>query len=171
MRTVRHSVFETNSSSCHVLALLTQDEMNDLLERNAMLYVSSAHAGPEDDNIAVVVNYKEFVSEIMQFLCSMLEHAEVKKHETAVHEILLQYWQDEVKDCEHSYVERKTNDITLRYLTLSEWDKLPQNIAYLLRRRLNFLRANYRYKDMLENPVVRQIKHEKVYAISWEKDY
>lgn len=48
MKTIRLGTFETNSSSCHVLTLMSSTDKENLLNHNAILYLTG-HAGPEDD--------------------------------------------------------------------------------------------------------------------------
>ena len=70
MRTVRLGTFETNSSSCHVLTLMSSADKENLLNHNAILYFSG-HAGPEEDMLAHVLTHDEFVQ---QFFNDIRKH-------------------------------------------------------------------------------------------------
>lgn len=50
MKTIRSGVFETNSSSCHVLTIMTEEEKRQLMEGERLLYVRSYAC--DDENAA-----------------------------------------------------------------------------------------------------------------------
>lgn len=66
MITIRKSVFETNSSSCHVLTIFSPDEQKAVLDRKAVIY---AHSTSEDEaNIAEVYDYVKYKQKMKEIL-------------------------------------------------------------------------------------------------------
>lgn len=66
MITVRNGVFETNSSSCHVITLMSPSEKQMVLDRQAMIY---AHSKYDDEaNIAEVVDYVKYKQKMKEIL-------------------------------------------------------------------------------------------------------
>lgn len=66
MITVRNCVFETNSSSCHVLTIFSQSEQRQVLDRKAIVY---AHSKSEDEaNIAEVFDYVKYKQKMKEIL-------------------------------------------------------------------------------------------------------
>lgn len=48
MHTVRLNTFETNSSSCHVLTIMTEDEVNALKNHDAFIYVPKYNSDSDE---------------------------------------------------------------------------------------------------------------------------
>lgn len=66
MITIRKSVFETNSSSCHVLTIFSPDEQNAVLDRKAVIY---AHSTSEDEaNFAEIFDYVKYKKKMKEIL-------------------------------------------------------------------------------------------------------
>lgn len=66
MITVRNGVFETNSSSCHVLTIFSSAEQKFVIDRKAIVY---AHSKSEDEtNIAEVVDYVKYKQKMKEIL-------------------------------------------------------------------------------------------------------
>lgn len=66
MITVRSGVFETNSSSCHVLTIFSPLEQKWVLDRQAIVY---AHSKCDDEaNIAEVYDYVKFKHKMKEIL-------------------------------------------------------------------------------------------------------
>ncbi len=66
MITVRNGVFETNSSSCHVLTIFSPLEQKWVLDRQAIVY---AHSKCDDEaNIAEVYDYVKFKQKMKEIL-------------------------------------------------------------------------------------------------------
>ena len=103
MRTVRLGTFETNSSSCHVLTLMSSEDKENLLNHNAILYFSG-HAGPEDDMRAHVLMHDEFVQ---QFFNDVREYDKYnkkmrKEFEAPIKKIIEQFWKDFVTETDNN---------------------------------------------------------------------
>lgn len=66
MITVRTGVFETNSSSCHVLTIFSSAEQKFVIDRKAIVY---AHSKSEDEtNIAEVFDYVKYKQKMKEIL-------------------------------------------------------------------------------------------------------
>lgn len=66
MITIRKSVFETNSSSCHVLTIFSPDEQKAVLDRKAIIYT---HSESDDEaNIAEVYDYVKYKQKMKEIL-------------------------------------------------------------------------------------------------------
>jgi hypothetical protein len=66
MITVRNGVFETNSSSCHVLTIFSPAEQRQVLDKQAIVY---AHSKSDDEaNIAEVYDYVKFKHKMKEIL-------------------------------------------------------------------------------------------------------
>ena len=66
MITIRNCVFETNSSSCHVLTIFSSAEQKFVIDRKAIVY---AHSKSEDEtNIAEVVDYVKYKQKMKEIL-------------------------------------------------------------------------------------------------------
>lgn len=66
MITVRNGVFETNSSSCHVLTIFSPSEQRQVLDRKAIVY---AHSKSDDEaNIAEVYDYVKYKMKMKEIL-------------------------------------------------------------------------------------------------------
>jgi len=64
MRTIRNCVFETNSSSCHVITLMTPQEQKLVLEGKALIYAHSKHE--DEANIAEVYDSIKFAKKMQE---------------------------------------------------------------------------------------------------------
>lgn len=61
MKTIRHNVFETNSSSCHVLTIMTEEDVDKLKKHEALIYVPEYCS---DDDIVFdseIIDKKKFI--------------------------------------------------------------------------------------------------------------
>ena len=66
MITVRNGVFETNSSSCHVITIFSSAEQKFVIDRKAIVY---AHSKSDDEaNIAEVVDYVKYKQKMKEIL-------------------------------------------------------------------------------------------------------
>lgn len=66
MITIRKSVFETNSSSCHVLTIFSPDEQKAVLDRKAIIYT---HSKSDDEaNVAEVYDYVKYKQKMKEIL-------------------------------------------------------------------------------------------------------
>lgn len=178
MKTIRNGVFETNSSSCHVLTLLTLEEREELLNKKAILHIiPGAGYGPEDDLTSDVLNYDQFVQVVFDELFADKELKQYRKqNEKPIKAIVKQFWKDIVEDQEHSFIPQKSttgNDyFERRYESMAEWNDINnEKVARRLSRHLQFLIPDYTYEYLLENMAVKHINHNTVYAVSWEKEY
>lgn len=178
MRTVRRSVFETNSSSCHVLTLLTIKEREELLNKKAILNIIPGDGyGPEYDLTTDVLNYNQFVQVVFD---ELFADTELKKYreqnEKPIKAIVKQFWKDIVEDQEHSLIPQETTTgnayFERRYERMAEWNDIKgENVVHRLSRRLQFLIPEYTYEHLLDNMAVKRVNHNTIYAVSWEKEY
>lgn len=61
MKTIRNNVFETNSSSCHVLTIMTEEDVDKLKKHEACIYVPECCS---DDNMVFdseIIDKKKFI--------------------------------------------------------------------------------------------------------------
>lgn len=61
MKTIRNNVFETNSSSCHVLTIMTEEDVDKLKKHEALIYVPECCS---DDDIVFdseIIDKKKFI--------------------------------------------------------------------------------------------------------------
>ena len=66
MITVRNGVFETNSSSCHVVTIFSSAEQKFVIDRKAIVY---AHSKSDDEaNIAEVFDYVKYKQKMKEIL-------------------------------------------------------------------------------------------------------
>ena len=179
MKTIRSNVFETNSSSCHVLTLLTLQERDALLQKKAILrIVPGDDYGPEYDNISEVLNYNQFVNTILDEVFSEVHETTQyrEQNEKVVRKILQQYWKDVIEEPTTSFVKQEAvNGNTYfehRYELMGEWNELTgHRVAEILAHRLQFYIPPYSYETLLEKPAVKRLNHHAVYAVSWEKEW
>ena len=176
MRTVRNGVFETNSSSCHVLALMSSEDKENLLNHNAILYFLG-HAGPEDDMCAYVLTHDEFIE---TFLNEMFEDRYARRmrkdFEEHVKKIAEQFWKDFVTETDNSteqfYAPNGNPYREYKYTQLPEWNELTEHdIKFMVERKLRFIQPDYTAEELLDNVVELKLKHDTAYAVSWEKEY
>lgn len=66
MITVRNGVFETNSSSCHVITIFSPLEQKWVLDRKAIIYAHSK--SDAEANIAEVVDYVKYKQKMKEIL-------------------------------------------------------------------------------------------------------
>lgn len=178
MRTIRNGVFETNSSSCHVLTLLTLKEREDLLNKKAILHIiPGGDYGPEGDLTSDVLNYNQFVQVVFD---ELFTDKELKKYreqnEKPIKAIVKQFWKDIVEDQENSCIPQDLVSGNVyferRYERMAEWNDIKgENVAHRLSRHLQFLIPEYTYENLLENMAVKRVNHNTIYAVSWEKEY
>lgn len=62
MKTIRNNVFETNSSSCHVITIMTPAEKMMVENRQAMIYCHSRY--DDEANIAEVIDFVKYVQQM-----------------------------------------------------------------------------------------------------------
>lgn len=178
MKTIRNNVFETNSSSCHVLTLLTQQEYDALLQHKAILrIVPGSDYGPEGDMLSEVLNYDQFVT---IFFDEIFKDETLKNHrkvnEQYIKVILKEFWKNIVEDTENGTIKNETDTgnayFFYKYETLEEWNKIDsKNLRERLARRLKFYIPTYNYDYLLLDIASKQINHNTIYAVSWEKEY
>ena len=178
MKTIRNGVFETNSSSCHVLTLLTNEEREDLLNKKAILHIIPGDDyGPEYELLSDVLNYDQFVKVVFDELFADKELKKYRKqNEKPIKAIVKQFWNDIVEDQEHSCIPQDLTSGNVyferRYERMEEWNKIQgENVARRLSRHLQFLIPTYTYEYLLKNMAVKQVNHNAIYAVSWEKEY
>ena len=178
MKTIRNNVFETNSSSCHVLTLLTVKEREDLLNKKAILHIIPGDDyGPEGELSSDVLNYAQFVQVVFDELFSDKELKKYREqNEKPIKAIVKQFWKDIVEDQEHSLIQQEaiTGNVYFdrRYERMAEWNDIKgANVANRLSRHLQFLIPTYTYKYLLEKMAVKRVNHNTIYAVSWEKEY
>lgn len=171
MKTIRNCVFETNSSSCHVLALLTTEEREDLLNKKAILHIIPGdYYGPEDELTSDVLNYAQFVQAVFD---ELFADKELKKYreqnEKPIAAIVKQFWNDIV---ENRVAITDNACYEHCYALMAEWNDIKgENVESRLSRYLQFLIPTYTYEHLLENTAVKHVNHDMIYAVSWEKDY
>lgn len=178
MKTIRNNVFETNSSSCHVLTLLTNEEREDLLNKKAILHIiPGKDYGPEYELSSDVLNYDQFVQVVFD---ELFADKELKKHrkenEKPIKAIVKQFWKDIVEDQEHSYIPQDLTSGNVfferSYERMAEWNDIKdEKVSHRLSRHLQFLIPSYTYEYLLENMAVKHVNHNTIYAVSWEKEY
>jgi len=66
MKTIRNGVFETNSSSCHVITIFSPLEQKWVLDRKAIIYAHSK--SDAEANIAEVVDYVKYKQKMKEIL-------------------------------------------------------------------------------------------------------
>lgn len=176
MRTVRNGVFETNSSSCHVLTLMSSEDKENLLNHDAILYFLG-HAGPEDDMLAHVLTHDEFIE---TFLNEMFEDRYARRmrkdFEEPVKKIAEQFWKDFVTETDNSteqfYASNGNPYREYKYTQLPEWkDITDQDIKFMVEHKLRFIQPDYTAEELLDNVAELKLKHDTAYAVSWEKEY
>lgn len=179
MRTVRLGTFETNSSSCHVVTLMSSADKENLLNRNALVYIDG-HVGPDDDCLGQVLTYDEFVETFFRqmFENERYERRVLKRCEEPVKKILKQFWADFVTDVEHNKIEFHANTgnqyYEYRYTQMPEWkdiDALDHDVKFRIERKLRFTEPDYDPESLLEGAAELKLKHDTAYAVSWEKEY
>ena len=171
MKTIRNGVFETNSSSCHVLALLTAEEREDLLNKKAILHIIPGdYYGPEDELTSDVLNYTQFVQAVFDELFADKESKTYRtQNEKPITAIVKQFWKDIVED-RAAITDDACYDHC--YELIAEWNDIKgENVERCLSRYLQFLIPTYTYEHLLENMAVKQVNHNTIYAVSWEKEY
>jgi len=178
MKTIRNGVFETNSSSCHVLTLMSAEDRENLLNHEAILYFSG-HAGPEEDMLTHVLTHDEFVQ---QFFSDVREYDKCnnkkmrKEFEEPIKKILEQFWKDFVTETDNNteqfYTPNGNTYCEYKYTQLPEWNELTEHdIKFIVKRKLKFTQPDYTAEELLENAAELKLKHDTAYAVSWEKDY
>jgi len=171
MKTIRNGVFETNSSSCHVLALLTTEERDDLLNKKAILHIIPGdYYGPENELTSDVLTYDQFVQAVFD---EVFAYKELKTYRTQnekpITAIVKQFWKDIVED-RAAILDNACYDHC--YELMAEWNDIKsEKVKRRLSRYLQFLIPTYTYEHLLENMAVKQVNHNTIYAVSWEKDY
>lgn len=177
MRTVRLGTFETNSSSCHVLTLMSSADKENLLNHDAILYFSG-HAGPEEDMLAHVLTHDEFVQ---QFFNDVREYDKYnkkmrKEFEAPIKKIIEQFWKDFVTETDNNteqfYAPNGNPYREYKYTQLPEWNELTEHdIKFMVERKLRFTQPDYTAEELLDNAAELKLKHDTAYAVSWEKEY
>ena len=179
MKTIRNGVFETNSSSCHVVTLMSSADKENLLNHKALIYVSG-HIGPDDDCLGHVLTYAEFVKTFFEqmFENERFERRVLKKCEEPVKKILKQFWADFVTDIENNKIEFFASNgnpyYEYRYSQMPEWkdiEALDHDIKHRIERKLRFTEPDYDPEYLLEGAAELKLKHDAAYAVAWEKDY
>lgn len=171
MKTIRNGVFETNSSSCHVLALLTAEEREDLLNKKAILHIIPGdYYGPENELTSDVLNYAQFVQAVFDEVFADKELKTYRKqNEKPITAIVKQFWNDIV---ENRAAITDNVSFERRYALMADWNDIKsEKVKRRLSRYLRFLIPTYTYEHLLENMAVKQVNHNTIYAVSWEKDY
>lgn len=171
MKTIRNGVFETNSSSCHVLALLTTEEREDLLNKKAILHIIPGdYYGPENELTSDVLNYAQFVQVVFDEVFADKELKTYRtQNEKPITAIVKQFWKDIVED-RAAIMDNACYDHC--YELMAEWNDIKsEKVKRRLSRYLQFLIPTYTYEHLLENMAVKQVNHNTIYAVSWEKDY
>lgn len=174
MKTIRQCVFETNSSSCHVLALLSSQDKENLLKHEAILYFSG-HTGPEEDMLAHVLTHDEFVQEFFNDVCEY-DKKLCKEFEAPIKKILEQFWKDFVTETDNNTVQvYAPNGVRYReykYTQLPEWNELTEHdIDAQVTSKLQFMQPDYTVEALFENAAELKLKQDTAYAVSWEKEY
>lgn len=177
MKTIRNGVFETNSSSCHVLTLMSSADKENLLNHNAILYFSG-NIGPEEDMLAHVLTHDEFVQEFFNDMrkCDKYNRKMRKEFEAPIKKIIEQFWKDFVtetdKNTEQFYASNGNSYHEYKYTQLPEWNELTDyDIKFIVERKLKFTQPDYSVEELLENVAELKLKHDTAYAVSWEKEY
>lgn len=177
MRTIRQNVFETNSSSCHVLALMSSEDKENLLNRDAILYFSG-HTGPEEDTLVHVLTHDEFVQTFFNDLREYDKYTKKmrKEFEAPIKKILEQFWKDFVTETDNNteqfYAPNGNPYREYKYTLLPEWEELTEHdIKFMVERKLRFTQPDYTAEELLENAAELTLKHDTAYAVSWEKEY
>lgn len=174
MKTIRQGVFETNSSSCHVLALMSSEDKENLLNHNAILYFSE-NTGPEEDKLAHALTHDEFVQEFFNDVCKCNKKM-CKEFEAPIKKILEQFWKDFVTETDNNTVQFCAPNGNLfreyKYTQLPEWNELTEHdIKSMVESYLLFTQPDYTVEALLENVAELKLKHDTAYAVSWEKEY
>lgn len=176
MRTVRNCVFETNSSSCHVLSLMNSEDRENLLNHEAIMYFSG-HAGPEEDMLAYVLTYDEFVQTFFDDIRKYDNNKKMRKEfEAPIKKIIKQFWKDFVTETDNNTEQFYTPNGNLyheyKYTQLPEWNELTEHdIKFMVERKLRFTQPDYTAEELLEKAAKLKLKHDTAYAVSWEKEY
>ena len=179
MRTVRLGTFETNSSSCHVVTLMSSADKENLLNNNALVYIDG-HVGPDDDCLGHVLTYDEFVETFFRqmFENERYERRVLKRCEEPVKKILKQFWADFVTDVENNKIEFYANTgnqyYEYRYTQMPEWkdiDALDHDVKFRIERKLRFTEPDYDPETLLESVAELKLNHDTAYAVAWEKEY
>ena len=176
MRTIRLGTFETNSSSCHVLTLMSSEDKENLLNHNAILYFSG-HAGPEEDMLAHVLTYDEFVQTFFDDIRKYDNNKKMRKEfEAPIKKIIKQFWKDFVTETDNNteqfYAPNGNPYHEYKYTQLPEWNELTEfDIKYMVERKLRFTQPDYTAEELFDNAAELKLKHDTAYAVSWEKEY
>lgn len=176
MRTVRLGTFETNSSSCHVLTLMSSADKENLLNHNAILYFLG-HTGPEDDMLAHVLTHDEFVQEFFNDIRKYDNNKKMRKEfEAPIKKIIEQFWKDFVTETDNNteqFCAPNGNPYReYKYTQLSEWNELTEfDIKFMVERKLRFTQPDYTAEELFDNAAELKLKHDTAYAVSWEKEY
>lgn len=176
MKTIRNGVFETNSSSCHVLTLMSAEDKENLLNNNAILYFSG-HTGPEKYMRAYVLTHDEFVQEFFNDIRKYDNNKKMRKEfEAPIKKIIEQFWKDFVTETDNNteqfYAPNGNQYRKYKYTQLSEWNELTEfDIKYMVERKLRFTQPDYTAEELFDNAAELKLKHDTAYAVSWEKEY
>lgn len=177
MKTIRNGVFETNSSSCHVLALMSSEDKENLLNHEAIMYFYG-HTGPEEDTLVHVLTHDEFIREFFDEVREYDKYNKkmLKEFEAPIKKILEQFWKDFVTETDNNteqfYAPNGNPYREYKYTQLPEWNKLTEHdIKFMVERKLRFTQPDYTAEELLENAAELKLKHDTAYAVSWEKEY
>lgn len=146
MRTIRHSVFETNSSSCHVVTVLSDYEMEKLKNSELLLDI---HLSQGTKTITTPIDDWQLRFEIEQCLFVHDNHGEVKYIELdrkTVEALSKELWDLFISNMTKRVdgLEDKVKDIVKKYSTDenfidSVWSRVEgfasdTNVEYILER-------------------------------------
>ena len=149
MKTIRNGVFETNSSSCHVLALMNSEDKENLLNHKAIMYFYG-HTGPEEDMLVHVLTHDEFVREFFDEVREYDKYNKkmLKEFEAPIKKILEQFWKDFVTETDNNteqfYAPNGNPYREYKYTQLPEWNELTEHdIKFMVERKLRFTQPDY----------------------------
>ena len=157
MKTIRNNVFETNSSSCHVLTIMTEEDVDKLKKHKALIYVPECCS---DDDIVFdseIIDKKKFI-EICKNDGVDMEDQDIID--------FIDYIFDTISDEEridlYDYLDE--HNIT-RETNAKLYNEISNKIEEILFKCFHEESSN----DIINDAKVKEVGNSKLYVSVWEK--
>lgn len=151
MRTIRNCVFETNSSSCHVLTVADQNEYELIKNKQAVIYV--AHYCSDDDEV--------FDSEILtkESFAALLEKQFGSEQYETYQEFFETIWK---YLCTEVYFDDKFNELVEKY-------NVPHDISYKVEDIVACCRHEEDAIELFDGAIKKTANGATIYVTCWSK--
>lgn len=157
MKTIRNNVFETNSSSCHVLTIMTEEDVDKLKKHEAFIYVSEYSS---DDDIVFdseIIDKKKFI-EICKNNGINVDDQDIIN--------CIDYIFDTVSDEEYIDLYDYLNEHNITRETNAKlYNEISNKIDDVLHRCFHEESSN----NIINGAKVKEIGNNKLYVSVWEK--